>query len=222
MVSGSRYSQGCGFCSAGGGGPPCGELHATGPQARIKLCCLPNLTLTSRVWHLNLKQHKCCKLTRHTGRHHRRSVDLYSSSHVWGQDTGGDFAEVLRRRFEMFDSSATQPYTVSAMACWKRAADLGYMTLDSNGKVCSTCVTWETGASTSPCGARSCCLELLYRMQCTNTRTCVLIMAREVGIDKAPPQVRGILCHRSRGRLDTECISRLLLLSCTPWSAGGH
>lgn len=39
------------------------------------------------------------------------------------------------RRFEMFDSSATRPYTVSAMACWKRAADLGYMTLDSNKKV---------------------------------------------------------------------------------------
>ena len=45
---------------------------------------------------------------------------------------------MLRRRFEMFDSSATRPYTVSAMACWKRAVDLGYMTLDSNGKVCST------------------------------------------------------------------------------------
>ena len=45
---------------------------------------------------------------------------------------------LLLRRFQMFDSSATRPYTVSAMACWKRAADLGYMTLDSNGKVHST------------------------------------------------------------------------------------
>ena len=42
---------------------------------------------------------------------------------------------LLLRRFQMFDSSATRPYTVSAMACWKRAADLGYMTLDGNGKV---------------------------------------------------------------------------------------
>ncbi|EIE20277.1 hypothetical protein COCSUDRAFT_67562 [Coccomyxa subellipsoidea C-169] len=39
------------------------------------------------------------------------------------------------RRFQMFDSSATRPYTVSAMACWKRAADLGYITLDTHNKV---------------------------------------------------------------------------------------
>jgi hypothetical protein len=51
------------------------------------------------------------------------------------------------RRYEMFDSSATRPYTVSAMACWKRAADLGYITLDSQNKVsalqaslCSECI----------------------------------------------------------------------------------
>lgn len=40
------------------------------------------------------------------------------------------------RRYQMFDSSATRPYTVSAMACWKRASDLGYITLDANKKVC--------------------------------------------------------------------------------------
>ncbi|CAL8470879.1 g10421 [Coccomyxa elongata] len=39
------------------------------------------------------------------------------------------------RRFQMFDSSATRPYTVSAMACWKRASDLGYITLDASNKV---------------------------------------------------------------------------------------
>ncbi|BDA45526.1 hypothetical protein COCOBI_07-3130 [Coccomyxa sp. Obi] len=39
------------------------------------------------------------------------------------------------RRFLMFDSSATRPYTVSAMACWKRASDLGYITLDPSNKV---------------------------------------------------------------------------------------
>lgn len=39
------------------------------------------------------------------------------------------------RRFQMFDSSATRPYTVSAMACWKRASDLGYITLNPHNKV---------------------------------------------------------------------------------------
>ena len=42
------------------------------------------------------------------------------------------------RRFQMFDSSATRPYTVSAMACWKRASDLGYITLNKDKKVSST------------------------------------------------------------------------------------
>ena len=41
------------------------------------------------------------------------------------------------RRFQMFDSSATRPYTVSAMACWKRASDLGYITLNKDKKVSS-------------------------------------------------------------------------------------
>ena len=35
----------------------------------------------------------------------------------------------------MFDSSATRPYTVSAMACWARAQQLGYISLDKAGKV---------------------------------------------------------------------------------------
>ena len=39
------------------------------------------------------------------------------------------------RRYAMFDSSATRPYTVSAMACWARAQRLGYITLDPAGKV---------------------------------------------------------------------------------------
>ena len=39
------------------------------------------------------------------------------------------------RRFQMFDSSATRPYTVSAMACWKRASDLEYITLNKDRKV---------------------------------------------------------------------------------------
>ena len=51
------------------------------------------------------------------------------------------------RRFQMFDSSATRPYTVSAMACWKRAAELGYMTLDNNAKVHSTQVCAEEAVS---------------------------------------------------------------------------
>ena len=41
------------------------------------------------------------------------------------------------RRYSLFDSAATRPYTVSAMACWARAQDLGYITLDSAGKVSS-------------------------------------------------------------------------------------
>lgn len=60
-------------------------------------------------------------------------------------------AATLRRRFEMFDSSATRPYTVSAMSCWKRAADLGYMTLDSNGKVCSTRLEAHSRAKVTIC-----------------------------------------------------------------------
>ena len=42
------------------------------------------------------------------------------------------------RRFQMFDSSATRPYTVSAMACWKRASDVGYTTLNKDKKVSGT------------------------------------------------------------------------------------
>ena len=38
------------------------------------------------------------------------------------------------RRFQMYDSSATRPYTVSAIANYKRAAHLGYITLDQAGK----------------------------------------------------------------------------------------
>ena len=57
------------------------------------------------------------------------------------------------RRFQMFDSSATRPYTVSAMACWKRASDLGYITLNKDKKVSSTgllSLAW-----------RGCCLSQL-------------------------------------------------------------
>ena len=39
------------------------------------------------------------------------------------------------RRFVMYDSSATMPYLVSAMSNWARAERLGYMTLNSKGKV---------------------------------------------------------------------------------------
>ena len=39
------------------------------------------------------------------------------------------------RRFAMFDSSATRPYTISAMSCWRRAHDIAYIALDSSGKV---------------------------------------------------------------------------------------
>ena len=55
------------------------------------------------------------------------------------------------RRFQMFDSSATRPYTVSAMACWKRAADLEYITLDTDKKVhssyqrCTKAACWHDG-----------------------------------------------------------------------------
>ena len=42
------------------------------------------------------------------------------------------------RCFQMFDSSAIRPYTVSAMACWKRASDLGYITLNKDKKVSGT------------------------------------------------------------------------------------
>ena len=42
------------------------------------------------------------------------------------------------RRFVMYDSSATMPYLVSAMSNWARAERLGYMTLDSSGKVSSS------------------------------------------------------------------------------------
>ena len=55
------------------------------------------------------------------------------------------------RRFQMFDSSATRPYTVSAMACWKRASDLGYITLDKDKKVSSSI----TGRSSF--AQRGCC-----------------------------------------------------------------
>ena len=39
------------------------------------------------------------------------------------------------RRFAMFDSSATRPYTISACACWERAVRLNYISLDPSGKV---------------------------------------------------------------------------------------
>ena len=39
------------------------------------------------------------------------------------------------RRFQMYDSSATRPYTVSAIANYERAARLGYIALDAAGKV---------------------------------------------------------------------------------------
>jgi hypothetical protein len=44
----------------------------------------------------------------------------------------------------MFDSSATRPYTVSAIANYKRAADLGFLSLDPAGKVLQYCSypTW--------------------------------------------------------------------------------
>ena len=38
------------------------------------------------------------------------------------------------RRFQMYDSSATRPYTISAIANYKRAAHLGYIALDPAGK----------------------------------------------------------------------------------------
>ena len=58
------------------------------------------------------------------------------------------------RRFQMFDSSATRPYTVSAMACWKRASDVGYITLNKDKKVSSTgsfSLAWR-----GCCGSQSC------------------------------------------------------------------
>jgi hypothetical protein len=39
------------------------------------------------------------------------------------------------RRYAMWDSSATRPYTVSAISCWQRAADVGYVALTDDGKV---------------------------------------------------------------------------------------
>ena len=39
------------------------------------------------------------------------------------------------RRYAMWDSSATRPYTVSAISCWKRASELSYVGLDDDGKV---------------------------------------------------------------------------------------
>ena len=38
------------------------------------------------------------------------------------------------RRFQMYDSSATRPYAVSAIGNYKRAAGLGYISLDADGK----------------------------------------------------------------------------------------
>ena len=56
------------------------------------------------------------------------------------------------RRYAMFDSSATRPYTVSAMACWARAQQLGYISLDKAGKVrfCTLlCPAWPAVVSSS-------------------------------------------------------------------------
>ena len=59
------------------------------------------------------------------------------------------------RRYQMFDSSATRPYTVSAMACWKRASDLGYITLDASNKV----------SPPPPPPPPSCCMHCLVALQ---------------------------------------------------------
>lgn len=39
------------------------------------------------------------------------------------------------RRYTMFSAQAMWPYTISAMSCWKVADDIGYIRLDSDGKV---------------------------------------------------------------------------------------
>lgn len=58
------------------------------------------------------------------------------------------------RRFQMFDSSATRPYTVSAMACWKRASDLGYITLDASNKVAPPLLTPSHAPCTGSVGCK--------------------------------------------------------------------
>ena len=39
------------------------------------------------------------------------------------------------RRYTVFESQAIRPYTISAMSCWQRAVQLGYITQDEAGKV---------------------------------------------------------------------------------------
>ena len=36
---------------------------------------------------------------------------------------------------QMWDSAPTLPYRISAQSCWRRAATIGYLSLDDSGKV---------------------------------------------------------------------------------------
>lgn len=49
--------------------------------------------------------------------------------------TVGNFVLSDLRRFQMWDSAPTMPYRISAQSCWRRAADIGYLSLNDQGKV---------------------------------------------------------------------------------------
>lgn len=63
------------------------------------------------------------------------------------QQTLASFMLQDLRRYSMFESQAIRPYTISAMSCWQRAVRLGYIHMDTDGKVsshgCMRCPRWQ-------------------------------------------------------------------------------